>query len=563
DIGIDPSIITVQYYSATQIGIIRVNGVFIDSSFCPRNNDSTIYLSTYTSAGGNNFIGDINEVILYDKVINKRDLDETENYLFKKYNILKPISPSLPDPNILLFPKSKQFFCRDSNDSCLVPVKGKIINTGFDSVYLGIYKNGNLISKISNKIIYENNKSVYLFLPKIHSELSEYKFVLGIKSKLQDSIIFISDSIVCGDFYIISGQSNTIFGGNNYSNEFCRTFGKNYSLKKSDTLWSVANGSGSGGGPDIGAWGMRLSQLILEKYKIPICIINGGVGGTTIEQNQRNDLNPLDPTNIYNSINYRVEKSGLRKFVKAIFWYQGESNSSTGYYLGMKALYQDWQVDYSSLKKIYIMQIHHGCSSDGSAVREVQRTIKDSLPNIEVLSPHGVPFHDGCHYALAGYIILADRIFGVVERDFYNSIDTVSISSPNIKKAFYTTDSHNEIKLIFSPQRNGLYLQADTLNQSIKDYFYFGLEKSYGNVESVIASEDTIILKLKTPSNAQLLSYTPDQFYNNTQITFEGPYIKNKKGIGSLTFNLFPIVDKNTTDIQYNVLIQKLRLSSK
>jgi hypothetical protein len=308
---------------------------------------------------------------------------------------------------------------------------------------------------------------------------------------------------------------------------------------------------------------MRLSQLILEKYKIPICIINGGVGGTTIEQNQRNDLNPLDPTNIYNSINYRVEKSGLRKFVKAIFWYQGESNSSTGYYLGMKALYQDWQVDYSSLKKIYIMQIHHGCSSDGSAVREVQRTIKDSLPNIEVLSPHGVPFHDGCHYALAGYIILADRIFGVVERDFYNSIDTVSISSPNIKKAFYTTDSHNEIKLIFSPQRNGLYLQADTLNQSIKDYFYFGLEKSYGNVESVIASEDTIILKLKTPSNAQLLSYTPDQFYNNTQITFEGPYIKNKKGIGSLTFNLFPIVDKNTTDIQYNVLIQKLRLSSK
>lgn len=562
ELGVEPNLITVQYNNTKQMGYIWVNNVIVDSAFAPRNIDTTIYLGAYGNAGGNNFTGAIGEVILYNKFLSKSELNQTENFLLNKYSIKKPTLPQPPDKNVILFPNSRQFFSRDSEDSALVPVKGIVEDTSFKSCTLEILKDNKPYQSFSQELNFINGKAKYLFLQKIHSELSNYKFTLKISSAKRDSVIISKDSVVCGDFYLICGQSNSIFGGSNLSNQFCRTFGKNYSSKKADTLWVVANAVGSGGGTEIGAWGMKLALSIIEKHKIPVCVINGGVGGTTVEQNQRNDLNPLEPNNIYGSMNYRVEKSGLRKNIKALFWYQGESNSSSGYYNGMKAIYQDWKTDYPAIQKFYVIQTHHGCSNDASAVREVHRTLPDSLPNIEVISPHGLPFHDGCHYSALGYNQFGSQIFKLIDRDFYGSTDTTAISSPNIISAVYTDNSHLEIELTFSGQDNILFVQNDTLGNSMKDYFYFDLDSF--KVKNIIANKNKISLQLKQPLNANTVTYTPDMYYNGKNIIYQGPYIKNQNGIGVLTFNKFPIREKGFQSVQENIrpFLYKIELTT-
>ena len=47
------------------------------------------------------------------------------------------------------------------------------------------------------------------------------------------------------------------------------------------------------GGRDgrLGYWGMDLAKHLVESQKIPICIINGAVGGTRIDQHMPNPAN--------------------------------------------------------------------------------------------------------------------------------------------------------------------------------------------------------------------------------------------------------------------------------
>ena len=49
----------------------------------------------------------------------------------------------------------------------------------------------------------------------------------------------------------------------------------------------------------IGAWGVILAKNLLEKHGMPICMVNGPVGDTRIDQHQRNAANPNDEKTIY------------------------------------------------------------------------------------------------------------------------------------------------------------------------------------------------------------------------------------------------------------------------
>ena len=53
---------------------------------------------------------------------------------------------------------------------------------------------------------------------------------------------------------------------------------------------------GRGGELQIGYWGIELGKLLVERYKIPVFIINGAVGGTRIDMHQRNPEDPEDVT---------------------------------------------------------------------------------------------------------------------------------------------------------------------------------------------------------------------------------------------------------------------------
>src|SRR5258708_40133758 len=111
-----------------------------------------------------------------------------------------------------------------------------------------------------------------------------------------------------------------------------------------------------------------------------------------------------------------------------LLWYQGEYNSVEYYYDNFSKLYGSWLLDYgnpndsSVLRKMYLFQIHPGCvPGERSALRELQRTLPDSFPTIEVMSTCGVSGHDGCHYDAFGYWRIAGDIFRLVAHDFYGS----------------------------------------------------------------------------------------------------------------------------------------------
>lgn len=536
------TIVTMTYLEARQRAAIYINSHFADSSVVGSNTDSTIFLGAF--AKGYVMNGDLAEVILYRRELSQADREASEEYLFRKYGIVRPPPPPPPDSIFVQVPKSGQLYAREANDSAVVPIVGVIRQEGFDSIYVSIDRNNKLWKRVAAPLVYKNGVAAFDLQPTIHAELSEYRFSIGIKSVTIDSLIAERDSVVCGDVFLIDGQSNTIFGGTALTYEYCRTFGKNYSSNPRDTLWGIAQADGSGGGPHIGAWGIRMGGLLIDQAQVPICIINGGVGGTSVQQHQRNDLNPTDLGTIYGSMLYRVRKSGLAEKAKALLWYQGESNSIANYYTNFHALQEDWRIDYPNLKKFYVVQIRPGCGGPGHLqLRELLRTLPDSLANFESVSVMGIAGHDGCHYLGLGYDTIGVQLYRLVARDFYNAADSIDISSPSIWRAYYTDSSHTRIALLFTNARQGMVATSDTIIagalRSFKDAFF--LDDSTDIVQSVEARGDTVFLRLSVSRIATTITYIPDQTYPGTGVVYEGPWLTNKRGVGAFSFYRYPI----------------------
>jgi hypothetical protein len=543
------SILIATYNQSNAVSAFHVNGVSGDSAAIGINTDSTIYIGAF--AGGNLLAGDIAEVIIYPRFLADSERIQLENHLFDKYAIARP---QPPDTTFTEIPQRFQLFPRDGQDSAVVRIAGRVYDQSFDSVYTVVTKNGEFMQRIAKPLFYPKGVAGYELLPKIHAELAEYDFTIHLKSDEKDTLIALRDSITCGDVYIIDGQSNTVFGGdvaNLFQSEYCRTFGLNASSNPADTLWSRSTGNLAGNAPLVGGWGMRLQQRILEEQAMPTCFINGGVGGTTVEAHQRNDPAPYTLSTIYGSLLYRVKKAKVASAAKAMFWYQGESNTLPEYYGNFKALYNDWNEDYPNLKKFYIFQVHMGCNAGGEqgALRNLLRTIKDSVPNVEQVSVMGVSGHDGCHYTTVGYSAIGDMVYKKVARDFYRSDDTIEIDPPNIEKAFYRNQSHTEIVLEFSPINSSLVPQADTIVSlipaSLKDYFY--LNDNAGKVSLISVDGNKLVLHLSSPTVAENITYLPNVYYHNsTSVIYEGPWLTNSRGVGALSFWRFPITDSVT-----------------
>ena len=111
---------------------------------------------------------------------------------------------------------------------------------------------------------------------------------------------------------------------------------------------------------------MELAKLLIEKHNIPVCIINGGSGSSTIEENM---LYPgkISLETSFGRLAYRADQAGLKNQIKSIFYHQGESDASLerslAYADNFDVLNKDWKRVYKGLEKIYLFQIHPGCGS--------------------------------------------------------------------------------------------------------------------------------------------------------------------------------------------------------
>ncbi len=452
-------------------------------------------------------------------------------------------------------PHSLQLFARDNSDSAAVYFKGKVIQAGNDSMKITVRKNSADWKIFKSDLNYLGNEAEFNIQFKIHAELSEYKFIVEIISGVNHVSVITVDDVVCGDVFLINGQSNAHYASSDadFQNEYCRTFGvktanSNYDpYPPADTLWALSQGSSSLG-PGVGVLGIYIQKYILEEYQIPTCLINGGTGGSVIKEHLPDSVDRMDLNTIYGKVLYRIQKAGIDK-IKGIIWHQGENDSdeenTKAYLKRFEELNDFWKIDFDP-DKVYLFQLHPGSGGNAqSMLREIQRTLADSLQlsNLSVMSTAGLPGHDGLHYSHEGYSTMAEWIYNLIRVDFYGSTDTLEIRPPDIKTIKY---NHQKREMVLTFENTeSLVWPADLLEYLLEDYFYF--DGAYGVVESGRANKDSVILKLTGPNFFDNITYLPNGMYNTVQSTYNGPWLKNSRGIGALSFYKLAVENPEST----------------
>ncbi len=539
-----PSTVLGLFSSADNQAKLFVNGEFADSSYLDDCKDSTLLIGSYQR--GYFLDGEIQEVMLFDRELSPPEVAALDSYLRARYNIAHGIPAPRPDSTFSVVPKKLELYPRGADDSASIPVVGTLFRPGFDSAYVLLYKNGKVISRLPSALSYTGNSAKLTFTPRIHAELSEYRIEVHVKSSFLDSVVALADSIVCGDAFLIDGQSNAVYGYevDTFRNEYCRTFGQHYSQNKRDTTWDRAIAFKWGDNNSVGAWGQRIQRNLLEKAGIPSCCINGSQSGTGILSHERDSSNKYDLRTVYGRLLFRATQAHVLEGIHAVYWDQGELNYADGYYDNFVRLYRSWKEDYPNLQKVYLTQNRPNyCGWGNIDLRDVQRMIPASIPGVEAISTGNIAGQDGCHFHDRGYDALGDRLFASLARDFYNATDTNDLRSPNAIYAYYTDPSHTRIAILFTPRGVQLSSTSDTIVagklQTLKDYLY--PDDTTSHVGSLSFSRDTLFINLEHASNAQSIGYLPDQYYNGTDSIYEGPWIVNSRGIGALLWHHLPI----------------------
>jgi hypothetical protein len=468
-------------------------------------------------------------------------------------------------------PANYQLYPRDEtdNDSAVVTISGTVTDAGqtYISITVDIERDGIPWKQLSQSLNYVGDVASFSLNPKIYADTVEFSFDVSFStgsSSTQDVFI---DNVVCGDVFIINGQTNASapdFGGfSPYQVEWVRSFGTSSpdsSTVLNDTTWGLAQAVTTSSHAAVGIWGLRLGKLIAQTYGIPVCFLMGAqvAGAASITTLLRDDNNPTSLVTNYGRLLYKAQKSNYTNKIKAIILWHGRTDADTfdpvkKYVTPFGTLYNEWHEDYSNLQKIYTTQLHVGWSDLSDRFREVQRTISDSYADVEIMTPHNIgslfPQESGNRgfFGPDGYENYADLIFRQIGRDFYGLIDVIDVNPPNIKKAYFTDSSKNVLSLEFFDADSIIFKNDTTISSntfSLKDHFYFNNADTTTDtalVDSMFVLNNALNLKLKMGSNARSINYLPGNFYNNSTIIYDGPWITNSKNVSALTFREFPI----------------------
>ncbi len=318
-------------------------------------------------------------------------------------------------------------------------------------------------------------------------------------------------------------------------------------------LWTEATARGPGGKSQIGYWGMELARRLVESQKVPVCILNGAVGGTRIDQHQRNNADPEDVATIYGRLLWRVHQARLTHGIRGVLWHQGENDQGadgpTGgfgyetyrqYFLDLSSA---WKQDYPNIRHYYVFQIWpKSCAMgfDGSdnRLREVQRTLPTAFSNLSVMSTLGIDPPGGCHYPPAGYAEIARLICPLLERDFYGKKFAASITPPNLKRAAYPNAGGDQVVLEFD--------QPVKWDDVLAGQFY--LDGQGGKIQSGTTTGNQLTLKLAAGAVGKTITYLDSKAWSQAKLLRRGErhrhidVLRNPDclGSGSMTFLVHP-----------------------
>lgn len=435
-------------------------------------------------------------------------------------------------------PEEGEFYPRDGQNQGILVCAGTLAEPA-EQVVLKVWAEDAPFATQTTKP--EADRS-YRVIARLKPGLVHYRMQLAAVAGGQEKVLHTAGNLVCGDCYLINGQSNAVstdwgkFDAPEPS-EWVRSFGYSTTDPRQSRLrgWGQAVARAPSGKCQVGYWGLVMGKRLVETSKLPICLVNGAVGGTRIDQHQRNAADPTDATTIYGRLLWRVQQARLTHGVRGILWHQGENDQGadgpTGgygwetyrqYFIDLAA---GWKTDYPNVEHYYLFQIWPracamGSNGSDNQLREVQRTLPDWFSNLHVMSTLGVQPPGGCHYPAAGYAALAQLISPLVERDCYGKFPTGSITPPNLKRAAFTTAARDELALEFD--------QPVVWQEPLVSQFYLDGQRNL--VAAGAVAGNVLTLKLKAPSTAKALTYLDSAGWNEQNL------LRGANGIAALTF---------------------------
>ena len=436
-------------------------------------------------------------------------------------------------------PEEGQFYARNDKNEGTLFYNGTLTEPA-NSVFLKLYADDKLFDTLRQNPGVDKS---YAFSVKLKPGLIKYKVEFGAKVGAAEVVQQTVSNLVCGDVYLIQGQSNAEATGVGkidppYTSDWIRSYGSAAGDPNGARLkrWGLAVVRDSKGRKaQLGAWGMDLAKRLVENQQMPICILNGAVGGTRIDEHQRNPADPTDAKTIYGRLLWRVREARLTHGVRAVLWHQGESDQgadgpSGGY--GWESYQQSffdlasaWKEDYPNIRHYYTFQIWPracamGINGSDNRLREVQRKLPAQFSNLRIMSTLGIKPADGCHFPTAGYAEFARLIGPLVERDQYGETPAASITAADLQRVYFTGAKKDEVVMEFD--------QPMKWDNALVSQFYLDGEK--GKVLSGSVKGNVVRLKLTAASVARSLTYLDSRSWSQDKLLY------GENGIAALTF---------------------------
>lgn len=442
-------------------------------------------------------------------------------------------------------PLDKQLIGRDINTNLgHIIVEGEVNNlsVNYDTLLIELYRDNVLHNSVSSALNYNSGLATFNFDISIVAQLSNYS--IKIYGKLESSLTFVKEviDIVAGDVFIIQGQSNAearSFNGsaNGNQNNFIRVYSSSTAdptVLINNDQWFIGEGDGySNTNGNAGQWGLKLANSIVESTNIPVAIFNGASSGSPISFFLAPNNYKTSLTSNYGRLYYRLTKTKLKNYVRAVFWAQGESDgmayagsSTIEYKNAFTEVRNSWLTDYQNIEKYYIFQTKNGCGGFLMEIKEAQRQLAYENSNISIMPTAAITHHtDNCHFPFTnGYEVFADRIFPLVQRDLYGFIMYNEIDAPIITNAYLS----NATTLIVETDATNLKIA------SVAEDFELS-NAGFATITNITTSQNNIIFTLsENPGTNPEISYL-------AQSIGIGNFITNSNSLELICFYKYPI----------------------